>query len=100
MTLTEDADFTNVRGVHAHGRTNVESFHVQGFATVFKHSHQTAQIRSVRFLAPDLAAVDVDWEMTSVLRNGTSVSRRKGLLDWGHGQTAGRLLADRNHAQH
>lgn len=82
MSFTEDADFTNVAGVHAHGRANVESFHAPIFATVFKHSHQTAQIRSIRFLAPGLAAVDVDWEMTGVVRNGTPVPQRKGLLDW------------------
>lgn len=82
MTFTEDADFTNVLGVHAQGRANVETFHARVFDTVFKHSHQTAQIRSLRFLGPDLAAVDVDWQMTGVVRNGIPVPRRKGLLDW------------------
>jgi ketosteroid isomerase-like protein len=27
MTFTEDADFTNVQGMHANGRSNVEAFH-------------------------------------------------------------------------
>lgn len=40
------------------------------------------QIRSIRFLTPGLIAVDVDWEMTGVVRNGTPVPHRKGLLDW------------------
>ncbi|MHB8411763.1 MAG: SgcJ/EcaC family oxidoreductase [Candidatus Acidiferrales bacterium] len=83
MTFTEDADFTNVAGMHARGRANVETFHAQIFATVFKSSHQTAQIRSIRFLAPDLAAVDVDWQMTgATFQDGRAQSNRKGLLNW------------------
>jgi len=83
MTFTEDADFTNVAGVHAQGRANVESFHAPVFATVFKDSHQTAKIRSIRFLTPQLAAVDVDWEMTGAKsRDGSPRPDRKGLLSW------------------
>jgi uncharacterized protein (TIGR02246 family) len=83
MTFTEDADFTNVAGVHAHGRANVDTFHARVFATLFKDSHQTAQIRSIRFLNPYLAAVDVDWQMTGAIRpNGTPMPNRKGLLNW------------------
>ena len=83
LTFTPDADFTNVIGMHAHGRANVESFHAPVFATVFKHSHQTAQIRSIRCLTPHLAAVDVDWQMTGATdRDGRPRPDRKGLLDW------------------
>jgi uncharacterized protein (TIGR02246 family) len=90
MTFTEDADFTNVAGTHARGRANVETFHARVFATVFKNSYQTAQIRSIRFLTPDLAAVDVDWQMTGViLPNGTPMPNRKGLLNWVMARQAG-----------
>lgn len=83
MTFTEDADFTNVAGVHAQGRANVESFHAPRFADIFKESHQTAQIRSIRFLTPSLAAVDVDWEMTGAKKpDGSPIPLRKGLLNW------------------
>jgi uncharacterized protein (TIGR02246 family) len=83
LTFTEDADFTNVSGVHAQGRSNVETFHAPLFAAQFKDSHQTAKIRSIRFLRPDLAAVDVDWEMTGAkAADGTPRPDRKGLLNW------------------
>ncbi|MGB7022751.1 MAG: SgcJ/EcaC family oxidoreductase [Candidatus Acidiferrales bacterium] len=83
MTFTEDADFTNVAGMHARGRANVEKFHAPVFATIFKDSHQTAQIRSIRFLTPDLAAVDVDWQMTgATFQDGSPQPSRKGLLNW------------------
>jgi len=83
MTFTEESDFTNVRGTHAHGRNNVDSFHAAVFATIFKNSHQTAQVRSIRFLTPNLAAVDVDWQMTGTTsEDGSPRPERKGLLNW------------------
>lgn len=83
MTFTKDADFTNVAGMHARGRANVEKFHAPVFATIFKDSHQTAQIRSIRFLTQDLAVVDVDWQMTgATFHDGSAQPSRKGLLNW------------------
>lgn len=83
MTFTEDADFTNVAGMHARGRANVETFHAPVFATRFKNSHQTAQIRSIRFLTPHLAAVDVEWQMTgAIFQDGRTQPERRGLLNW------------------
>jgi uncharacterized protein (TIGR02246 family) len=63
MTFTEDADFTNVVGQSAHGRSGVEAFHAPFFATIFKDSYLVATIHSIRFLTSDLAAVDVDCEL-------------------------------------
>jgi uncharacterized protein (TIGR02246 family) len=81
--FTEDADFTNVASTHAAGRANVEAFHAPMFASIFKDSHQTATVRSIRFLTPDLAAVDVDWQMTGAkFPNGLPRPLRKGLLNW------------------
>jgi uncharacterized protein (TIGR02246 family) len=83
LTFTDDADFTNVAGVHAQGRANIEAFHAPVFAGIFKESHQTDRVRSVRFLKPDLAAVDIDWEMTGAkFPDGKPRPYRKGLLDW------------------
>ncbi len=82
-TFTEDADFTNVVGTHASGRENVEAFHAPMFAERFKDSHQTGQIRSIRFLRPDLASVDVDWQMTGAKTpDGVPRPPRKGLSDF------------------
>ncbi|MGH9711121.1 MAG: SgcJ/EcaC family oxidoreductase [Candidatus Acidiferrales bacterium] len=83
MTFTEEADFTNVAGTHAHGRAKVEEFHAPIFASIFKESRLTAKIRSIRFLGPNLAVVDVDWEMTGAKKHdGTPIPYRRGLLDW------------------
>lgn len=83
MTFTEDADFTNVAGMHANGRSNVETFHAGVFAAIFKNSHETGQVRSIRFLTPRLAAVDADWRMTgATVQDGHPQPNRKGLLNW------------------
>ena len=83
MTFTEDADFTNVVGIHAQGRGNVEAFHAPIFAGRFKDTHQTGVVRSIRFLRADLAAVDVEWEMTGLKGpDGSALPDRKGLLNW------------------
>jgi uncharacterized protein (TIGR02246 family) len=81
--FAEDADFTNVRGDHADGRKAIEDMHAPLFAGfVFKDSHLTGELRSVRFLKPDIAVADVDWEMTGAGGPGGVVRPpRKGLLD-------------------
>jgi len=77
-----DADFTNVRGVGAAGRENIEQFHAQAFQKMFMQSHQTAEVKRIRFLKPDVAVVDVRWEMTGALSaDGASIPVRTGLLD-------------------
>ncbi len=82
-TFAEDADFTNIAGAHAYGRSSIEAFHAPLFAGPFKDSHQTAVIRSIRFLTADLAAVDVDWQMTGAKSvGGVRPPPRKGLLNW------------------
>jgi hypothetical protein len=41
-----DADFTNVRGVSASGRENIEQFHAQAFQKMFIQSHVRVTTRS------------------------------------------------------
>lgn len=82
LVFAEDADFTNVRGVSAHGRMEVEKFHAPRFATTFKDSHQKITEIRIRFIKPDVAAVDARWEMTGARsQEGQEVPLRKGLLN-------------------
>ena len=81
--FTEDADITNVFGVSARGRSDIEQFHAKVFATVFKDSHQKYTAIKTRFIRPDVAAVDVHWEMTgSTDPAGNPVPLRQGLLNF------------------
>lgn len=83
MVFAEDADFTNVRGVSAHGRAEVEKFHAPRFATKLKDTHQTITEVKIRFMKPDVAAVDARWEMTGAkTADGANIPLRKGLLNF------------------
>jgi len=83
MVFAEDADFTNVRGVGAHGRSEVAKFHVPMFATAFKESQQKIVDSRIRFIRPDVAAVDAWWELTGArTRDGQEIPLRKGLLNF------------------
>jgi len=79
--FSADADFTNVRGVSASGRSNIEAFHAPVFATIFKNSNQKYTDIKTRFIRPDVAAVDVHWELTGQTDEaGNSRPMRAGLL--------------------
>ena len=81
--FSEDADFTNVRGTSAHGRSEVEKFHAPLFTTRFKDTYQKITQSKIRFIKPDVAAVDAWWEMTGVKSpEGQDMSPRKGLLNF------------------
>jgi uncharacterized protein (TIGR02246 family) len=82
MIFAEDADFTNVRGMSAQGRTEVEKFHAPLFAGMFKDAHfKMTNDTKIRFLKPDVAAVDARWEMTGAKDpQGQDRGLRKGLL--------------------
>jgi uncharacterized protein (TIGR02246 family) len=81
--FSEDADFTNVRGVGASGRPKIEAFHAPVFATIFSKSHQEYTDIKTRFLRPDVAAVDVRWKMTGAMDpQGNPWPDRTGLLNF------------------
>ncbi len=52
------------------------------FNTIFKNSHQTITKSRIRFIKPDVAAVDAWWEMEGVTdMDGKAKPARKGLLN-------------------
>jgi uncharacterized protein (TIGR02246 family) len=80
--FSEDADFTNVLGMSASGRVSIEKFHVAVFERFFKHSNQTGEVTKIRFLRPDIAAVDVRWQMTGAVDDkGDPIPHRTGLAN-------------------
>ncbi len=83
MAFAEDADFTNVRGKSAHVRAEVEKFHAPRFATKFKDTHLKITETKIRFIEPDVAAVDAWWEMAGAKnREGQNIPLRRGLLNF------------------
>ena len=81
--FAEDADFTNVVGKGSTGRIEIEKFHSPGFATRWKDSYQKITQSKIRFIKPDVAAVDAWWEMTGIKGpEGQDMPQRKGLLNF------------------
>ena len=65
LIFAPDAEFVNVRGIaYPGGRAGIEKAHRPLFATMFRTSHVTTDRVQIRFLRPDVAAVDVYWRMT------------------------------------
>ena len=89
--FTEDGDFTNVAGLTRHGRREVQERFAGLFSTTLKDAHRTCTVRHIRFLTPQIAAVDADWELVgSKGSDGSENPVRKGLFTWvmvkGNGQ--------------
>jgi uncharacterized protein (TIGR02246 family) len=79
----EDADFTNVFGLRRKGRAEIEASHQTAtFLNMFKDSRYVPTETRVRFIRPDVAQVDVAWEMTGSRDPvGNAVPKRYGLLN-------------------
>src|SRR5258707_14956467 len=81
--IAEDGDFTNVTGLYLHGRKDIEKRFTELFATRLKDSHRTATVRHVRFISPDIAFVDAEWELVgSKAADGSENPVRKGLFNF------------------
>jgi uncharacterized protein (TIGR02246 family) len=82
MGFSEDADFTNVVGMSAHGRDSIEKFHEKPFATWFKNSSLKITEKKIRYITGDITEVDVWWEMTGAQApSGKDIPLRKGLIN-------------------
>lgn len=79
----EDGDFSSTTGVPSHGWKELEAHYNEVFTTFLKDAHRTDTVRSIRFLGPGIASVDIDWQMTGArTRDGKDAPNRKGLLTW------------------
>ncbi|MBF9143269.1 SgcJ/EcaC family oxidoreductase [Hymenobacter properus] len=81
--FTEDADFTNWVGQSAHGRANIETFHVPILTVVYKNGAQKIANTKIRFIRPDVAAVDVQTDVTGGKTfDGKDMPPIKFLMNW------------------
>jgi uncharacterized protein (TIGR02246 family) len=81
MDFAEDADFTNMGGVHSRGRKEVENRLARLFQGALKDSTRTDIVRNIRFFSPDVAAVDADTTITGTKApDGSVIPPRKGLM--------------------
>lgn len=80
LRYVEDGDFSSVKAEPSHGRKELEDHYNTIFTTFLKNAQTTDTVRSIRFLAPDLASVDIDWLVKDPAAPGGVL--RKGLLTW------------------
>ena len=83
MRYVEDGDFSSTTGIPSHGWKDLEDHYNSIFTTFLKDAHRTDTVKSIRFLTPEIASVDIDWQMIGAkTRDGKDVPNRKGLLTW------------------
>jgi uncharacterized protein (TIGR02246 family) len=80
MRYEADGDFSSIKGETSHGRKELEAHYTTIFTTFLKNAHTTDTVKSVRFLTPDVASVDIDWLVNEP--NAPGGVLRKGLLTW------------------
>lgn len=82
--FTEDADFVNVVGQHAVGRTAIGNDFEHLHRTFMRNSHVKLLHSTIRFVHPTVAIVRIRWEMTGVDKvPGWNVPDvRKGILTY------------------
>ena len=81
MRYEADGDFSSMTAVDSHGRKELEEHYKTIFSGFLKNAQRKDTVRSIRFLTPDIASVDVDFEVTGALAPDGSVAPvRKGLL--------------------
>jgi uncharacterized protein (TIGR02246 family) len=79
--FAEDADRTTVRGDVSHGRGAIVKSYAGLFGGTLKNAHRSATVKSVRFLSPEIALVDADYELSGRATNsGAEQAPAKGLL--------------------
>lgn len=81
--FADDADMVSVVGLIFHGRSAIEDHFGKTLSTTLKNAQRTDTVKSIRFLSPDIASVDLDWEITgstTKTADHTVIPLRKGLL--------------------
>ena len=55
--FADDANFIHIFGRQLDGRTAIEAAHAVIFNTIYRDSHASFKLRSIRFVRPDIAIV-------------------------------------------
>jgi uncharacterized protein (TIGR02246 family) len=93
-----DADFTNVFGMKASGRAEVERFHAPLFATMFRDSRLSIENVSSRQIRSDVGTVDLRWSMSGAYDpRGNAWPDRIGLISLVIATRGGKWLVECMH---
>jgi uncharacterized protein (TIGR02246 family) len=82
-SLADDVQWISWRGEVSHSRKEVEDQHAMLFAGLYKNTHRTGTVKSIRYLTPVLASVDNYWTMTGAkTREGADWPYREGYVNY------------------
>jgi len=97
-SLADDVEWTNWRGEVVHTRQEVEDGHAKLFANLYKNIRRVDTVKSIRYLAPDLASVDNYWSMTGARRrDGSDWPYRAGYNNFLMAKRGGRWIVIISH---
>ncbi|PWT86212.1 MAG: hypothetical protein C5B57_01535 [Blastocatellia bacterium] len=92
-SVGEDVRWVSWRGEVSESRKAVEENHAMLFADLYKNTHRTDVVKSIRYLGPDLASVDNFWTMTGArTREGADWPYRAGYASFLMAKRAGRWM--------
>lgn len=83
LSVADDVEWASWRGEIVNSRQEVEDQHAKLFAGLYKNSHRTDTVKSIRYLTPDLVSVDNFWTMTGAKkRDGSDWPYRAGYINF------------------
>lgn len=98
-SIAEQVEWVNWRGEPLGTRQEVEEEHAKLFADLYKNSHRTDEVKSIKYISPELAVVDDYWSMTGAKkRDGSDWPYRAGLYSFLMAKQNGRWMVIVSHA--
>jgi uncharacterized protein (TIGR02246 family) len=92
-SLADDVQWVSWRGELSGSRAKVEDDHAKLFADLYKNTHRTDEVKSIRYVAPNLASVDDYWTMTGArTREGADWPYRAGYASFLMSKRDGRWI--------
>jgi uncharacterized protein (TIGR02246 family) len=97
-SLADDVEWVSWRGEISASRKQVEDDHATLFADLYKNSHRTDTVKSIKYLGADLALVDDYWTMTGArTREGADWPYRAGYVSMLMSRRNGRWMVIISH---
>jgi uncharacterized protein (TIGR02246 family) len=99
VSLADDVEWVNWRGEPLGTRKDVEEEHAKLFADLYKSTHRTDEVKSIKYITSNLVTVDDYWTMTGARkRDGSDWPYRAGLYNFVMAKRNGRWIVIVSHA--
>jgi uncharacterized protein (TIGR02246 family) len=97
-SLADDVQWVNWRGEPLGTRQAVEDEHAKLFADLYKNTHRTDVVKTIKYLSPEVAVVDDYWTMTGARkRDGSDWPYRAGYSNFVMAKRNGRWIVVVSH---